>query len=210
MLRPLISDAFEIDTFEGQAWIGITPFRVEEIRVGPLPAIPGLSSFNEVNVRTYVVHKGVPGIWFFSLDASMLAATIAARLFFALPYFLANIEFKQETQRFSFASDRIGPPRAELRASWKTGNRLRDPDSESLAFFLVERYCYFAIENGSVHQTRIYHHPWILEEAEVIDLSTTLLNASGLPAPASRPLTYFSRALPVDIWAPQIVGTVGQ
>jgi len=152
------------------------------------------------------VHDGVPGLWFFSLDASMLAATIAARLFFSLPYFLADIDFKQQTQQFEFKSQRTGPPRADLAVSWRTGERLRDPDAESLAFFLVERYCYFAIEAGNVYQTRIYHHPWILEEAQVTELSTTLLSALGLPASASKPLTHFSRALPVDIWAPQVVG----
>jgi uncharacterized protein YqjF (DUF2071 family) len=206
-LRSLVSTAFEIDTFQGQAWIGLTPFRVEDIRLGPLPPLPALNSFSEVNVRTYVIHDGVPGLWFFSLDASMLAAAVAARLFFMLPYFLANIGFEQQTQEFSFRSERLGPPRADLHVSWRTGDRLRDPDAESLAFFLVERYCYFTIDGGNVYQTRIYHHPWILEEAEVRDLSTTLLNASGLPTPSSKPLAHFSRALPVDIWAPHVVGT---
>jgi len=206
VLRPLIPTALDIDTFEGQAWIGLTPFRVEDIRLGPLPPLPGLNCFNEVNVRTYVVHDGVPGLWFFSLDASMLAAAVAARLFFMLPYFLANIDFAQQTQQFDFKSERLGPPRADLRVSWRTGDRLRDPDAEALAFFLVERYCYFTIDGADVYQTRIYHHPWILEEAEVSEFSTTLLSALGLPAPAARPLTHFSRALPVDIWAPQIVG----
>jgi uncharacterized protein YqjF (DUF2071 family) len=205
-LRPFIPSVFDLDTFEGQAWIGITPFRVEDIRFGPLPPIPGLNSFNEVNLRTYVIHQGVPGLWFFSLDASMLAATVAARLFFMLPYFLATIDFEQKTQQFQFKSDRIGPPLADLRVAWRTGERLRDPDAESLAFFLVERYCYFAINGSNVYQTRIYHHPWILEEAEVSDFSTSLISASGLPAPAMKPLTHFSRVLPVDIWAPQVVG----
>lgn len=205
-VRPLVPSAFDIDTFEGQAWIGITPFRIDNIRLGSLPAIPGLNAFNEVNVRTYVIHNGVPGLWFFSLDASMLAATVAARLFFMLPYFVATIDFQQKTQQFNFRSDRLGPPRADLRLAWRSGERLRDPDAESLAFFLVERYSYFAISGSNVYQTRIYHHPWILEEAELTEFSTTLLNAVGLPAPATNPLTHFSRALPVDIWAPQVVG----
>src|SRR5919197_218550 len=71
-LRPLIPAALDIDTFEGQAWIGITPFALTDLRVTAMPPIPGLSSFDEVNVRTYVVHNGTPGIWFFSLDASKL------------------------------------------------------------------------------------------------------------------------------------------
>ena len=206
VLRGLIPSVFEIDTFEGEAWVGITPFRVEDIRLGPLPPLPGLNSFSEVNVRTYILHEGVPGIWFFSLDASMLAATVAARLFFMLPYFSAQIDFDQKTQQFFFRSQRSGSPEADFRCAWKTGNRLRDPDLESLGFFLVERYCYFTISNGSIYQTRIYHHPWILEEAEAEKFSSTLLSAAGIPEPISKPLLYFSRALPVEIWAPEVVG----
>src|SRR5947209_1077258 len=78
LLRALIPSALDIDTFEGQAWIGITPFRLADLRIASLPPVPGLNAFDELNVRTYVVFNGIPGVWFFSLDASLLLATVAA------------------------------------------------------------------------------------------------------------------------------------
>ena len=125
MLRPLIPDALEIDTFQGSAWIGITPFHLEELRPPLLPAVPGLSEFNECNVRTYVVHNGVPGIWFFSLDASKLLPALAARIFFMLPYYKASIRFVEGDELFSYRVKREGPPAASFKANWWTGRRLR-------------------------------------------------------------------------------------
>ena len=47
------------------------------VRPVVLPAVPGLSNFHEVNVRTYV-HRGQdPGVWFFSLDAANALAVKA-------------------------------------------------------------------------------------------------------------------------------------
>src|SRR4051812_29497664 len=62
VLRPLVPGALEIDTFEDQAWIGITPFAVTQLGLFSLPPIPGLDSFLELNVRTYVLHRGLPGV----------------------------------------------------------------------------------------------------------------------------------------------------
>src|SRR5437764_11600687 len=84
LIRPLIPASLEIDTFEGKAWIGITPFRLTGFRLMSLPPIPGFSAFNEINVRTYVHHDGKPGIWFFSLDASKILPAVGARVLFGL------------------------------------------------------------------------------------------------------------------------------
>ena len=202
LLRPLIPEPLQIDTFEGRAWIGITPFALTNLHLNQLPAIPGLSSFDEINVRTYVHHREHPGIWFFSLDASKLIPTLAARLFFMLPYFKAQMAFGQTGGKYQFASLRTSPPEASFEVKWRVGMRLRDPDVDSLAFFLAERYCYFAVDEGAVYRTRIYHHPWILEEAFVEDYSSKMLASLGLPDPTIAPLAHFSRSMQVDIWQP--------
>ena len=69
-LRELVPRGLEIDTFEGRAWIGVVPFRMSGVRLRGTPALPGLSAFPELNVRTYVQAEGKPGVWFFSLDAA--------------------------------------------------------------------------------------------------------------------------------------------
>ena len=202
LLRPLVPATFELDTFEGQTWIGITPFALRNLHLTSLPPVPGLNAFDELNVRTYVLYNGVPGIWFFSLDASKLVAVVAARVFFMLPYHRASIEFSAEAGSHHFKLHRSTTPEAEFEAVWHVGLRLRAPDLESLAFFLVERYCYFAINNGQVFQTRIYHAPWILDEALLQTHRSTMISAAGIPEPASEPLAHFSRHLAVEIWPP--------
>ncbi|HXV61627.1 MAG TPA: DUF2071 domain-containing protein, partial [Vicinamibacteria bacterium] len=69
-LTPLIPSGLALDTFEGETWLGVVPFRMTGVKPRGCPSIPGLSSFLELNVRTYVVARGKRGVWFFSLDAS--------------------------------------------------------------------------------------------------------------------------------------------
>ena len=204
LLRPLIPEPLQIDIFDGQAWLGITPFALNNLHITHLPPVPGLSAFHELNVRTYVHYRDFPGVWFFSLDASKLIPAIAARLFFMLPYYKAEIAFAQREGKYQFALNRDGPPAARFQASWRVGLRLRDPDVESLAFFLVERYCYFAAAAEGAYMTRIYHHPWILEEAFVESFASTMLAPLGLPDRTGAPLAHFSRSMDVDIWQPAL------
>src|SRR5919202_1981641 len=80
LLRPLIPPALELETFDGTAWLGITPFRMAGTRPRFVPPLPWVSAFPELNVRTYVTAEGKPGVWFFSLDAgNPLAARGAGR-----------------------------------------------------------------------------------------------------------------------------------
>jgi uncharacterized protein len=81
-LRRLIPSRLSIDTFDGKAWAGLTPFTIWDARPILMPPLPWLSDFHELNVRTYVHLDGVPGVWFFSLDANSMAAVIGARTFF--------------------------------------------------------------------------------------------------------------------------------
>lgn len=200
-LRPLIPAPLELDTYQGQAWVGVTPFHLEDVRGANLPALPGLSSFHELNLRTYVLHNRTPGIWFFSLDASKLVPAAAARIFFGLPYYRARIRMLRKGEDFSFSMKRTGSE-AEFAVSWRPGNRLRDPDQDSLAFFLVERYCAFSVEDTRVFHIRVYHHPWILEEAFVQRGPSSLFEVHGLAEPETEPLAHFSRSLEVEIWPP--------
>jgi uncharacterized protein YqjF (DUF2071 family) len=90
-MRPLVPAQLELDPFDGRCWVGVVPFRMSGIRGRGTPAVPGLSRFPELNVRTYVTHGGKPGVYFFSLDAANLLAVWAARKFYHLPYFYADM-----------------------------------------------------------------------------------------------------------------------
>src|SRR4028118_886050 len=112
LLRPLIPPALELETFDGSAWLGVVPFRMEDVRPRFLPGVPWLSNFPELNLRTYVTHGGKPGLWFFSLDAHNPVAVRLARATFGLPYFDAKIscEMNEEEVRFKSVRTHKGPP----------------------------------------------------------------------------------------------------
>jgi uncharacterized protein YqjF (DUF2071 family) len=103
-LRPLIPDPLVVDTFDGAAWIGITPFTMWGMRPVFLPPIPFLSESHELNVRMYVQLDGVSGIWFFSSDASNPIAALGARSTFHLPYFSAHMSLERRDRTLRFAS----------------------------------------------------------------------------------------------------------
>ena len=56
-----------------------------------MPPVPRLSTFPELNVRTYVTRDGKPGIWFFSLDAGSTLAVEGAKRLYRLPYHRARM-----------------------------------------------------------------------------------------------------------------------
>ena len=75
VVQRLLPPGLTVQTSGGKAWVGLTPFLMEGIRAPAVPAVPWLSRFGEVNVRTYVHDgQGRRGTWFFSLDASRLPA----------------------------------------------------------------------------------------------------------------------------------------
>lgn len=203
VLRPLIPRALEMDTYEGGAWVSITPFTMWGIRPVMLPAVPGLSDSHELNVRTYVHSGGVPGVWFFSLDASNAVAVLAARLGFHLPYYRADMHMEEAADTFSFVSRRTGGEgaRADFHARWTRGQALPAPGPASLEFFLVERYCLYAAREEKLYRARIHHAPWSLRAATVETLTSTMGEANGIELPEKRALVHAQgEPLAVEVW----------
>src|SRR5437868_7771671 len=93
-IQETLPDGLTVDTFEGEAFVGITPFFMRNVRPVGLPAVPWLSEFQELNVRTYVFDRcGVPGIWFYSLNCNQPLAVVGARALTGLPYFNADMKW---------------------------------------------------------------------------------------------------------------------
>src|ERR1700680_1748643 len=106
VLRPLLPPQLQIDTFEGHAWLAVVPFRMTDVRLRGAPAVPWLSAFPELNVRTYVTCGGKPGVWFFSLDAGNWLAVAIARAWFHLPYFRARMSSAKLDGWIEYRSER--------------------------------------------------------------------------------------------------------
>jgi len=204
LLRPLIPAKLTIDTFNGSAWIAVTPFTMWDVRAFPpfVPALPGLSSMHELNVRTYIHFDKVPGVWFFSLDASSSIAVMTARAFFHLPYFNADMELDEDDRAITYSSARThdqAPP-AKLSARWKVGETLPYSHPGSLEFFLTERYCLYSAHKQKLYRARIFHEPWPLQKASISSFDSTMIESHGLPTRKDEPLLHYAEEISVDIW----------
>ena len=114
VVRPEVPVNLHLDLHEGRAWVGVVPFAMRKIRPRGLRAVPGISNFLELNLRTYVHDdEGRPGVWFFSLDASQPLAVWVARSRFRLPYHHARMhETRDEAGWIDYRSHRRGNPPA--------------------------------------------------------------------------------------------------
>ena len=201
LLRPHVPASLEIDTYGDSAWIAITPFTMWDIRAFPpfVPPVPGLDSMHELNVRTYVHYNGVPGVWFFSLDANSRAAVLGARAFFHLPYYNADIDQKGK-KKIKYRLKRRDEPLAEFKADWSVGERLPQSQPGSREFFLTERYLLYTEFEDELYRARIYHEPWELYEAELTNFGSTMLEAKQLIHPTTQPILHHAEQVSVDIW----------
>ena len=121
VLRDARAAALTLDVFENRAWIGIVPFRMTNVAPRGVPALPRLSAFPELNVRTYVRVGDRPGVFFFSLDAANAIAVAAARVLFGLPYYAASMSVVEQDGLIRYTSRRTAAasPPAELAATYQ-------------------------------------------------------------------------------------------
>jgi hypothetical protein len=205
-LRRVVPGALEIDTFDGDAWVGLIPFTMPRFRVAGLP-IPGMSRFHECNLRTYVRCEGVGGVYFFSLDAASRLAVWGARKLWRLNYYLARIELRRDGPEVHYAFDRVDRrgPAARLRCAWRSGSPRPPSRAGALDHFLTERYALYTVDAaGRPLQGRIRHEPWTLHEAELLDLDETVFAAAGIDRPVGEPVLYHAEWLDVEAWALQV------
>jgi len=201
-LRPLVPRRLGIDTFAGNAYLSMTPFTVVGARVRFLPRVPGVSTFHELNARTYVrLEGGEPGIWFFSLDAASAVAAALARATLRLPYFPARISRSAAGDELRFTSERR--PRALLRgsfsASWRIDGSARTAAPGTLEHFLVERYQLFSRAiAGKLWRGPVTHLPWPLQRVRDLRLEQTVDEADGLPKLGEPDLAQYSEGVDVE------------
>ncbi len=206
VLRPLVPASLPLDTFDGRAWIAVVPFRMTDVAPCGVPALPGLSAFPELNVRTYVTREGRPGVVFFSLDAASRLAVEAARLTYRLPYYHSVMSVAADGEGVRYSSrrlDRRAPP-AELRARYAPVGPVFRARPGSIEHFLTERYCLYApASGGRLYRAEIHHPPWPLQPAEASIEQNTMAAAQGVRLPADPPLLHFARRLDVFVWPPK-------
>jgi uncharacterized protein YqjF (DUF2071 family) len=203
-LRALVPSELELDLYDGSAWAAVAPFWMSGIRGRLAPPVPFLNKFCELNVRTYVRYKGIPGVYFFSLDAGSVAAVLGARASYKLPYFHAAMLVRSFGEEFHYSSSRLQMPRpADFHARYRPVSAPRVREKSSIEHFLTERYCLYAVHRGSVLRAYIHHAPWQLQDAEAEFEINTVAQADGIELPADKPLLHYSRMIEVLVWWPE-------
>ncbi|MEO5894901.1 MAG: DUF2071 domain-containing protein [Vicinamibacterales bacterium] len=199
-LRPLVPPMLELDLFEGQAWIAVVPFHMSNVVPRGVPALPWISAFPELNVRTYVRLNGRGGVYFFSLDATNPVAVGIARTLVHLPYFRAAMTVDDKDGWVSYQSSRSSAP-AEFVGRYRPVGPAAAPASGTLEHFLTERYCLFTTDNsGRALSLDIHHPPWLLQLAEAEIARNTMALAAGITLPAIAPLLHFSKRQDMVGW----------
>ena len=202
-VRTHVPRPLKLDTFDGSAWIGITPFLLSGLRLAPTPPVPYLSRFPEINVRTYVTLEGKPGIFFFSLDAASRFAVSSARRLYKLPYFEADISVSRSGSRVDYTSrrnDERGHP-ARFDAHYGPTGPGGPPKPGTLEYFLTERYCLYTLgERGEPLRAEIHHPPWLLLPAEA-KISVNTMAPPGIELSDEPPLLHFAARQDVLLWS---------
>jgi len=199
----------EVDTFDGSAWVAITPFCLSGLRPPLLPALPWLSAFPETNCRTYVRGPdGQRGVWFWSLDAARAVAVLGARVGYGLPYAWSRMQVTIAGRRICYQSRRRWPDRVAMTRI--EVERAESIEAGELEDFLTARFSLYSFIGKTLTCTQVEHPPWPLEAARVTRLEQTLTDAAGIPKPEGEPLVHFSTGVRVRVSLPQLVRVPNQ
>lgn len=197
-IQRLLPRGLQVELFDSDAWLGVTPFLVEHFRLRLLPPIPWLSRFPEINVRTYVKGpNGEPGIWFFSLEASPRLAVIGGRSLYGLPYRRANMSVERDNQTTTYGSQRAtASRRAVVNLVVRPGRRIQPGELE---LFLTARFRLYSVRSGRLWFADVEHKPWPLREARISFLQQNLVQSLSIGEPRGAPLIHYSSGVHTKI-----------
>jgi uncharacterized protein len=222
-LRRLVPDALTLEIYDGAAWLTISPFCTSHVRPSGVPALPMLSFFPQVMVRTCVSMEDKPGddkpgLFYFSVDAANLSAVWFARVFFRMPYWHSAIQVSGATiqarnsaeNTIRFRSRRLHGPAAlhgpaGFDVAYSPEGEAERARRGSLDEFLTERYCAYSWNRRKLYRTEVHHQPWPLQRIGVEIRANSLADPLGLALPVKPDLCHFSRCNKLLTWAPESI-----
>jgi uncharacterized protein len=208
VIQATLPKGLVVDTFERQAYLGLVPFTMRNIRPIGLPAVPYLSNFHECNVRTYVrdINGENPGVWFYSLDAANLIAVKLARALFHLPYFHAEMALSLQKTEIgdvvSYKTTRKGAigNEAFCQVEWTYDPEIYQAQPETLDHFLCERYQLYTAKKGRLYTGLVHHTPYPLQHVTSLEIAQNLTDAAGFPPFTLPPQTlHYSQGVDVRV-----------
>ncbi len=206
-VQRLLPAGLDVDLFGGDAWVGLIPFHMQDVRPRGFPkGIPWIGTFPETNVRTYVRGPdGRPGVYFLSLDITRFGAVAVARAWYRLPYCWAGMAIERSERSIVYRSRRRWPRSiaATSKIEVEPGDRIAPADVSDLDHFLTARWGLWTELRSRLAYAAVDHAPWPLFHAETGDADTGLVVAAGLPEPSTDPHVRFSPGVDVRIGRPE-------
>lgn len=194
-LIPLIPKNVELDIFNGDAYVSLVVFTMDKVRPRGLPALSFISTFHEINIRTYIKRDGQPGVYFINMEGEKHLSVRVAKLISGMPYEKAVIKFEANEKHKSFSS--VNKKKAfQLQATFieKEGRTKTDLDN-----WLTERYCVYLDKDEKLFCYNVHHLPWPINEVEIINLKTDYkfgtLSLNRKPG-----LAHYSKGVQVVAW----------
>jgi len=211
VIASLLPPRLTIDTWGGDAWVGLVPFYMSGVRPWWSPPVPGISNFCETNLRTYVHLDGEqPGVWFFSLEAANSLAVRIARRNWNLPYFKAMMSLEKKGRNIHYHSARQWPEpigamtdiEIQIGEPIQSGTQTGAAAVGTLEHFLAERYLLYAADRGgNLYRGQVHHRPYQLRAARILSIEQTLLESANIHPPDKKFChALYSEGVDVDIF----------
>ncbi len=212
LVRPLVPTELDLDLADGSAWVSLTPFDVVGFRPVGLPALPGLSSFPETNLRTYVRGPdGRDGLWFLSLEVESAPTVAGARIAYGVPYHLAKMQVEEvdDSTAIRYRSTRVGADEVGHDLVVRPLDPLSDGERTPLDDWLTGRWRAYGRRAGMLLEVPVAHQPWPLSGGKVEALHETITSAAGLAPPSEPPLVHTSSGVDVRLGPPRPLTPAG-
>lgn len=201
VLRAHVPPGLELQTFDGSAWLGLTPFVLADLRGPGLPAVPRWSTFAEMNLRTYVTDGEHDGIWFLRVHCGRRLVSAGFRAGLGLPYHYVPGVVGTQGGTTTYL---MGRSRVTVDVGQDVG---QDVEPDALTNLLTGRWWAFTSHLGRLWRLPVEHEPWPLRGARLLDLRTDMVRRAGLPDPEGRPLVHYSPGVGVRVSGPRPAGS---
>ncbi len=162
------------DSFDGKYYLGLVAMNMTNVKHKATGDIVWFKDYNELNVRTYIIHDNRPGVLFLSLDVDSLVSIFGARVFYGLPYRLSKYENKKD-QVSSFKNSKV-----QFQTQYKITSESKVYDKETFAFWATQRYFFANKYLGVSFKGEISHKPWELCTASVENSNLSVLEKYNL------------------------------
>ncbi|MBC7424899.1 MAG: DUF2071 domain-containing protein [Bacteroidia bacterium] len=161
-LRKLVPKELEIDLMNGESWVSLVLFDMKNIRPRGIPPLAAVSDFHEINLRTYVTHNGIPGVYFISMEGHKALSVFVTKLLTGFPYIKSDMQF----QKGHYNSVNV---RNNLKLDIEFEGRQAIEAPLEIAKWLTERYSVYDVKKGKKVRFIVHHKPWPLQQVKLIN-----------------------------------------